>query len=147
MIFTMYALLARRRNVESKVNLIAVAVASIMVSKFVVSSTLPSSAGFSLYGNIENMTLLLLVLTTGFVIAPDFFKKLEFMATRKVRGAFAIFAIAFYGITNIYFIASSYYDYQNAFNHLKTSCGKSTLGGINGEVQKIIKSKETEKLK
>lgn len=122
MLFATLSLFVRRKNTESKVNLIAIAVGSIMVSKFVVTSTLPSSTGFSLYGNIENFTLGFILITTLVTLLPDFFKSLTFVPTKRFRRIYLISSLGLYALINVVYISSAYHEYNHAFDEIKESC-------------------------
>tara|TARA_A100000171_G_C2134403_1_gene149052 strand:- start:1965 stop:3230 length:1266 start_codon:yes stop_codon:yes gene_type:complete len=140
--FTSMAIIVRRKNTESKVNLIAISIASIIVSRFIVSATLPPSTGISLYSTIEYYTFLFIVVTTFVMLAPDFFDRLSFMLTKKFREIYLASSLCIYLVINIVFISIAYYEYIHVFDDIKLVCYDDFKKPIlTDEIKNIIKKK------
>lgn len=141
--FTTMAVLVRRKNTESKINLIAISVASIIVSRFIVSETLPPSTGFSLYSTIEYCTFFFIFITTFIIVSPDYFSRLSFMITKKFRNIYLISSLSIYFMINIFFISVAYYEYVHVFDDIDLIChGNNKSETLPDEALKIIKEKQ-----
>jgi len=121
-LFATLAALLPKHKIGAKANLIAISIATIIVSKFVVDAYLPASGSFSLYSSIESATLWLILLLTLYEILIFIVPKDSLLSRPLFKYSIYGAVLVIYFTVNFVLIYNTYNKYSQAFEDTVQTC-------------------------